>query len=84
MVPSSPRSQVHQLPSGKASGWGLGYLTRELGVWEERLFSPHSPNLDLLGFTNTFSPAEVGQWALGNEPWGVGTPEILLVILHPS
>lgn len=53
MVLSSSTLPSPLIASCKSSGWGLRYVTREWwgGVWGERLFSPHSPNLDLLGFT---------------------------------
>lgn len=55
------------------------------GGGEKAIILLEAPTLGSPGLSSTvFLPAEVAQWAQGNESWGVGTPETLLVILNPS
>lgn len=86
MVAPSPTFQSLSTSCLAASPQGgtREYLTRGRGQGE-RDYSSGSPQTRISwGKPNRFSPAEVGQWAQGNEFWGLGAPETPLVILNPS
>lgn len=87
MVLSSSTLPSPLIASCKSSGWGLRYVTREWwgGGLGRKIIFPTLPKLGSPGLHPT--PFHQEKWDSGPRvmnPWGVGTPETLLVILNPS